>query len=174
MHAVMQSKPTIFEPNANNTRLLRDAFGQFATGITIVTAASDEGTVALTANSFTTVSLDPPIVLWSANKSSHRFPYFQRAKYFAVHVLASNQNDLCWQAAKDIGALNDHDLNQNNEGVPVIEGCLARFECECFSMYPAGDHELVLGRVLRAELNSNLGALTFFQGKVGTLGGDVE
>lgn len=169
MQAIQQSKSAAFEPNPDNTRLLRDAFGQFATGITIVTAPSDNGAVAITANSFTSVSLDPPIILWSASKMSHRFPFFQRAQHFAVHVLASHQNDLCWQTAKDIAALRSHDLASNNEGVPVIEGCLARFECETYALHPAGDHELVLGRVLRAELDSNLEALTFFQGKVGTL-----
>lgn len=165
---------TAFEPNAQNTRLLRDAFGQFATGITIVTAMSETAAVAITANSFTSVSLEPPIILWSVNKSSHRFPHFQQAKHFAVHVLASDQNDLCWQVAKDVTALNGLDYRTNQFGVPLIDNCLARFECETYTQHPAGDHELMLGRVLRAEQNENRKALTFFQGKVGTIAqGDI-
>ena len=65
-----------------------------------------------------------------------------------------------------MGALRDKNLAENPEGVPVIDGCLARFECERYALHPAGDHHLVLGRVLRAELNRDLEALTFFKGEM--------
>lgn len=162
----MANSSTSFVPSADNTRLLRDAFGQFTTGVTIVTASSDEGSVAIAANSFTSVSLDPPIVLWSANTTSRRFKFFGSAEFFSIHVLASHQNSLCWDTAKDMGALRDKNLAENPEGVPVIDGCLARFECERYALHPAGDHHLVLGRVLRAELNRDLEALTFFKGEM--------
>lgn len=162
----MATYPTSFVPSSDNTRLLRDAFGQFTTGVTIVTASSDEGSVAIAANSFTSVSLDPPIVLWSANTTSRRFKYFSSAEFFSIHVLASHQDSLCWDTAKDMGALRDKNLAENSEGVPIIEGCLARFECERYALHPAGDHHLVLGRVVRAEFNRDLDALTFFKGQM--------
>ncbi|MDG1737207.1 MAG: flavin reductase family protein [Paracoccaceae bacterium] len=162
----MANSTTSFVPSGDNTRLLRDAFGQFTTGVTIVTASSDEGSIAIAANSFTSVSMDPPIVLWSANTTSRRFKYFGSAEFFSIHVLASNQDALCWETAKDMGALRSHNLDENDEGVPIIDGCLARFECQRFALHPAGDHHLVLGRVLRAELNRDLEALTFFKGRM--------
>ena len=96
---------TSFTPDAENTRLLRDAFGRFATGVTVVTAMSEDGPVGITANSFTSVSLDPPMVLWSPSKTSRRFPYFDKATHYAIHVLAAEQETLCWGFAKDAFAL---------------------------------------------------------------------
>lgn len=162
----MSNGPNSFVPNAQNPRALRDAFGQFVTGVTIVTARAETGPVAITANSFTSVSLDPPIVLWSANSSSGRFPHFKAAKHYAIHVLAGHQDDLCWKAARDLNGLADVEMSENEHGVPLIENCLARFECELYAMHPAGDHELVLGQVTRVETNTEQEALTFFQGQI--------
>jgi len=96
----MMERAASFIPDGQNHRLLRDAFGRFATGVTIVTAQSADGPVAITANSFTSVSLDPPLVLWTIDKSSRRFEHFVKATHFAIHVLAANQEDLCWRIAR--------------------------------------------------------------------------
>ncbi|MBT8153525.1 flavin reductase family protein [Epibacterium ulvae] len=157
-----------FEPDASNARNLRDAFGRFATGVTVVTVGSNEGPVAITANSFSSVSIDPPLVLWSPQKASRRFPYFVEAEYFAVHVLSTEQSDLCWDVAKDMSALSKLDVAQNAEGVPVLEGCLARFECSRHAIYDGGDHEIVVGRVLRVTMRDTGDALGFFKGKMST------
>jgi len=157
----------IFVPDESNTRLLRDAFGRFATGVTIVTAASKNGYVAITANSFSSVSLTPPLVLWSPDKNSRRFSYFENAEHYAIHVLAIEQDALCWDVAKDVFALDDRELNLNAEGVPVLEGCLARFECTKKAVYEGGDHAIVLGQVNRAKMREEGDALAFFKGKVG-------
>lgn len=156
-----------FEPDPSNTRLLRDAFGRFATGVTIVTAAAEEGPVAITANSFSSVSLTPPLVLWSPDRNSRRFPYFERAEHYAIHVLAAEQGDLCWHVAKDAFGLQEMDLAVNAEGVPVLEGCLARFECRRTAIYDGGDHAIVLGEVRRATMREDGEALTFFKGQMG-------
>ncbi|WP_298260528.1 flavin reductase family protein [uncultured Litoreibacter sp.] len=157
-----------FVPDETNTRLLRDAFGRFATGVTIVTAATDDGVAAITANSFSSVSLTPPLVLWSPDKNSRRFAHFASATHYAVHVLATDQNDLCWAVAKDVHALNDHDLQLNAEGVPVLENCLARFECTKTAVYEGGDHVIMLGQVNRAEMREEGDPLAFFRGQVGS------
>ncbi|WP_293577163.1 flavin reductase family protein [Phaeobacter sp.] len=160
---------TSFTPNADNTRLLRDAFGRFATGVTIVTAASDQGPVAITANSFSSVSLTPPLVLWSPDRASRRFPYFANAEHYAIHVLAADQDDLCWQVAKDAFGLKQLSLAHNARGVPLLDNCLARFECRRVALHEAGDHMIVLGQVDRATLREGGDALTFFKGQMGCI-----
>lgn len=155
-----------FVPTAENTRTLRDAFGRFATGVTVVTCASDDGPIGITANSFTSLSLNPPLVLWAPDKSSRRSPYFRSAKNFAIHVLAHDQAELCWSVAKDMHGLAKEDLDTNPEGVPLIRGCLARFECVQHAIHDGGDHEIVVGRVLRAALREDGDSLAFFKGKM--------
>lgn len=163
----MANNTTVFEPDDSNTRLLRDAFGRFATGVTIVTANTPDGVVAITANSFSSVSLTPPLVLWSPDRNSRRFPYFVEAEHYAIHVLAAEQNALCWSVAKDVYGLRALDLALNTEGVPVLENCLARFECTQKAVYDGGDHAIVLGTVNRAEMREEGDALAFFKGQVG-------
>jgi len=158
--------PVTFHPDADNTRLLRDAFGRYPTGVTVVTAASDKGPVGITANSFTSVSLDPPLVMWAPDKSSRRFPYFETAEHYAIHVLSHHQHELCHGFAKNAHAFDDLELSENRHGVPLIEHCLARFECQRVAAYEGGDHLIVLGRVIRAEMREG-DALTFFAGKLG-------
>ncbi len=157
-----------FEPGPTNERVLRDAFGRFATGVTVVTVGTDNGPVAITANSFSSVSIDPPLVLWSPQKTSRRFPFFAKAPHFVIHVLSAEQSDLCWDVAKDMAALSKLDLAQNPEGVPILEGCLARFECSHHAAYDGGDHEIVVGRVLRASMRDGGDALGFFKGRMST------
>ena len=77
------------------------------------------------------------------------------------------QDALCWDVSKDVFALNDRDLGLNEEGVPVLEGCLARFECTKKAVYEGGDHAIVLGQVNRAKMRDEGDALDFFKGKVG-------
>ncbi len=166
MNAHSPQMPIAFQPDAENSRLLRDAFGRFATGVTIVTAASEDGPVGITANSFSSVSLDPAMVLWAPGKSSRRFPYFEKAEHYAIHVLSSDQADLCSGFAKDAFALKDLEHTVNEHGVPLIANCLARFECKRAAAFDGGDHVIVLGDVLRAEMRDG-DALAFFAGKFG-------
>jgi flavin reductase (DIM6/NTAB) family NADH-FMN oxidoreductase RutF len=155
-----------FIPDPLNPRALRDAFGRFATGVTIVTVASENGPVAITANSFSSLSLSPPLVLWAPDKASRRFEYFTKAEHFAIHVLAADQDDLCWRVAKDMHGLTEQDWTANGEGVPVLGHCLARFECRRHAVYDGGDHEIVVGQVLRAGVREEGDALGFFKGKM--------
>ncbi|SDX24201.1 flavin reductase family protein [Litoreibacter albidus] len=166
------ASPNAFVPDESNTRLLRDAFGRFATGVTIVTAATEDGVAAITANSFSSVSLSPPLVLWSPDKASRRFSYFEQATSYAVHVLSAEQDDLCWAVARDAFALNDHNLSLNAEGVPVLENCLARFECTKTAVYEGGDHVIMLGQVNRAQMREEGDPLAFYKGQVGRFTAD--
>ncbi|WP_138469590.1 flavin reductase family protein [Poseidonocella sp. HB161398] len=156
-----------FVPEPENARLLRDAFGRFATGVAIVTVAGPEGPVAITVNSFSSVSLDPPLVLWSPDRRSRRFPHFEAAEHFAVHILEAGQGELCWKVVKDAYALSGLGLLPNSHGVPVIPHVLARFDCRREAVYEGGDHAIILGRVEQAELRETGDALAFFRGQVG-------
>ncbi len=156
-----------FVPDAGNTRALRDAFGRFATGVTIVTVPGPDGPVAITANSFSSLSLDPPLVLWSPDKASRRFGQFVDAEHYAIHVLAAEQIDVCFAVSKDAGGLAGLPLGRNAAGVPVIENCLARFDCSRFACHDGGDHVILVGRVDRAEMRDDGEPLAFFAGKTG-------
>lgn len=140
----------VFVPNASTARHYRNALGTFTTGVTVVTAKGPDGPIGMTVNSFTSVSLDPPLVLWSPAKTSSRYQAFTAAAHFAIHVLSAEQNPLSIRFTRGGSGFDDLHWLENAEGVPVIPGTLARFECELSSLHDAGDHALILGRVLRA------------------------
>lgn len=165
---MQMAKPTSFVPDPDNGRMLRDAFGRFATGVTIVTASGPEGCVAITANSFSSVSMEPPLVLWSPARSSSRFQHFAGATHYAIHVLSAEQEALAFAVARSATALTEADLDVNAEGVPVLKHCLARFECSRHALHDAGDHAIVVGEVLRAEMREG-NPLAFFGGKIARL-----
>ena len=160
--------PTTFVPDASNGRLLRDAFGRFATGVTVVTCGSEDGPIAIAANSFSSVSMDPPLVLWSPSRDSRRFPYFEAAGRYAIHVLSADQAELCGAVAKNAYALKDFAHTLCPEGVPLLDGTLARFECRQRAVYDGGDHAIILGEVLQASLQDG-DALAFYAGKMGQI-----
>lgn len=162
------SQASSFVPDPQNGRQLRDAFGRFATGVTVVTARGPLGCAAITANSFASVSLDPPLVLWSPARDSARYALFAAADHYAIHVLTADQQDLAWAVARDRAALDAHGLDDNPEGVPVLDRCLARFDCRRFALHEAGDHAIVIGEVLRATL-SHGEPLAFFGGRVASI-----
>jgi len=165
MNAFSRDFPLNVEPGSEDSaRALRDAFSKFATGVAVITCASENGPVAITVNSFSSISLDPALIMWAAGKSSKRYPAFAAAQHYAVHILAADQKPLCDLFSKNGFALADMDHSVNEHNVPMIDGCLARFECRTWSVQDAGDHALLLGEVQRAGLRSG-DALAFFGGK---------
>jgi len=141
-----------FTPGPETARAFRDALGQFTTGVTIVTCEGETGPVGITANSFASVSLDPPLVLWSPARASRRFPAFEAANNYAIHVLAACQSHVCGAFARDGAAFDAVDWSRNDRGVPLIDGCLARFECTRQAVHDGGDHLIIVGRVDRAAI----------------------
>ena len=129
----------------------RNALGQFATGVTIVTTRDAQGLpVGVTANSFNSVSLDPPLILWSLARSARSMAAFEQAESFAVHVLASDQDDLANRfasRAEDKFA----GLDIGDEGAPFIHGCSARLICKTRHLYEGGDHVIMVGEVIDYE-----------------------
>ena len=160
--------PIMQRPDPSDTRLLRDAFSRFATGVTVITACSAQGPVAITANSFTSVSLEPPLVLWCLGLSSNRYDVFISAQDYAIHVLADTQQDLCDAFARDGDALAQMPHGINAAGVPVLPNCLARFDCVQTAVHRAGDHDVIIGEVM-AVGHAHGAALGFFQSALGPI-----
>ena len=158
-----------FDPSGD-ARAFRDALGAYATGVTVVTVPSDDGPIGITANSFASVSLDPPLVLWMPAKSSKRFNYFSGAPHFAIHVLDAHQQDICNGFTKDKHAFDALDWTTGANDVPLIDGCLARFECTLEAEHDAGDHTIVVGRVTKAAVRDGL-PLLFQAGRFVSLKG---
>ena len=139
----------VFVPGADNNRAFRNALGSFTTGVTVVTATTSDGPIGMTVNSFASVSLDPPLVLWSPAKSSSRHGAFTGAPHFAIHVLGADQDHLSAAFTRGGSGFDGIEVKFNDEGVPVLPGTLARFECAEQAQHDAGDHTIIIGKVLR-------------------------
>lgn len=153
-----------FTPGADTQRQFRNALGQFATGVTVVTAQTPQGPIGMTANSFSSISMDPALVMWSPAKSSSRYASFIEARNFAIHVMAPEHEDVAMAFAKSGQAFDGLDVDFNAQGVPLLNDCLARFECVTHQIHDAGDHSIVLGQVLSAASREGE-ALIFCQGR---------
>ena len=142
----------------------RNALGHFATGVTIVTTNSKVGPLGMTANSFASVSMQPPLILWSPARRSARFPAFESANYFAVHVLAEGQEALsnAFATSGHLG-FEEFGFEEGDEGTPLLQGCAARFECRHAAGYDGGDHLIVVGEVLRLR-ETVLPPLLYYRG----------
>ena len=141
-----------FEQDVVDQRHLRHALGRFATGVTVITTRTTEGKFeGLTANSFSAVSLDPPLVLWSLRRNASSLPSFHDSGYFAVNVLGAHQCDLSRRfatPARDKFA--GLPLNTGLGGCPLLHDTLASFECSTEHTVIGGDHIIFIGRVHRA------------------------
>ena len=153
-----------------DTLSFRNALGNFATGVTVITAKSEDGTLAgVTANSFNSVSLDPPLVLWSLDRSSPSLQIMENASHFCVHVLAEGQGDLCMKFAKSgDDKFTGVEFAEGLGGAPVFDGCLAHFECRNMVHHEGGDHVIIVGEVERFE-TADGDPLIFFRGQLGDL-----
>ena len=155
-----------------DSRAFRQALGSFPTGIAVMTATSSEAShIGITVNSFASVSLDPPLVLWCIDRRSRRYPAFAQASGFTVSILASGHKDVSSKlATAGEHTLDGIDLVPTELGPPALRDALAVFECARESVQDAGDHAILIGRVLRFSRNDGAGApLVYFQGKYGAL-----
>jgi len=143
----------------------RRAMGCFATGVAVVTAVDKSGVkVGMTINSFNSVSLDPPLVLWSIANDSQSFDTFVEAEHFAVNVLAIHQQNICEQfATRGNDKFNGLDCSEGIARVPILPVYSAVFECKAERRYDGGDHAILVGRVLRFE-DRKTDPLIFYRG----------
>ncbi|HET6153563.1 MAG TPA: flavin reductase family protein [Marmoricola sp.] len=133
---------------AANARRFRDVLGLFCSGVTVVTSVSDGEPVGMTCQSFSSVSLEPPLVMFSPAKTSRAWPLMQRAGFFCVNILAADQSDLSnGMATKGDEKFKGVGWTKATTGAPVIEGVLGYIDCTVHQVIEAGDHYVVIGRV---------------------------
>lgn len=151
----------------SDTRTLRDAMGCFATGVTVVTSVDAEGQpVGLTANSFTSVSLDPPLLLICIANSSSSAAAMRKADKFGVNVLQIGQQKASNRfASKQEDRFTANDWALGETGVPILHNSLVSFECDREALHEAGDHFILIGHVQRAQFEPHRDPLLFFRGK---------
>lgn len=149
-----------------DSKQFRNALGAFATGVTIVTTRDGSGAdVGLTASSFNSVSLEPPMILWSLAKTSGSLDAFMTGEYFAVHVLAADQQPLSDRfSRRGIDKFEGMQLQRGPGQVPLLEGCAARFICRTSYRYEGGDHIIFVGEVIEFDHSAHP-PLAFHGGK---------
>jgi 3-hydroxy-9,10-secoandrosta-1,3,5(10)-triene-9,17-dione monooxygenase reductase component len=166
----LTGQQTGVEPTVSDVMHLRRALGAFATGVTVVTTLDVAGQkLGVTANSFNSLSLDPPMVLWSLARSAFSLQNFVGADRFVVHVLADDQGRLSERFASrgaDKFAGIEHDTSP--EGLPLLRNCLARFDCRKAHTYAGGDHLIFVGEVERFDCVEGL-PLVFHGGRYAKL-----
>lgn len=155
-----------FAPSPDTLRAFRSALGCFATGVTLVTIAGPDGPMGFVANSFSSLSIDPPLVMWAPAKSAHRFPYYAKAQHFAIHVLGEDQGPLVQHFHRGSGSFAEIDHSLSAEGVPLLSVALARFECRQYAVHEGGDHLIVVGEVIRIAAQDGA-PLVFAKGQFG-------
>ena len=154
------------DSNQIDTRALRNAFGAFATGVTIITTRGADGKdYGLTANSFSSVSLEPPLLLWCLGDKTDCFDAFQQADHYAIHVLAEDQQNLSNQfASKGADKFAGIDCERGPGGTPLLPHYLARFVCRGVHKYDGGDHVIHVGEIVDFS-EKELEPLLFHKGK---------
>ena len=155
-----------------DTRALRDAFGCFATGITIVTMVDGDGELyGVTANSFASLSLEPPLCLFCLDHKAMSFEAFRNTRHFAVNVLAEDQETLSSNFARsNTDKWEGVDYETWATGTPILPGCVANLECDLEAVHEGGDHVIVVGRITRmAHRDGECRPLLYYKGRYNAL-----
>lgn len=147
-------------------RAFRDAMGCFATGITVISTLTPSGeAVGMTVNSFSSVSLDPPLILYSLAKSASRFDAFFETERFVVNVLGRTHEPVSTRfATKGVSGWDGMAFDTWASGCPVLDGALAVFECAAEARHEGGDHVIIVGRVTNVRHQSDGEPLLFYRG----------
>ena len=153
-------------PQPIDARAFRSALGTFATGVTVITTRGPKGElVGNTASSFNSVSLDPPLVLWSLSRTAYSFKSYLGADHFAVNVLREGQEELSARFARSLGDKWDGiDYETWETGCPILPNALAIFECRSAYTYQGGDHVIFVGEVINFDHDPKGKPLVFWRG----------
>ena len=168
IHAIRPvTPPRKAQPPSFSSQEFRAALGMFATGVTIVTARTAEGQViGLTANSFNSVSLDPPLVLWSLAQGAASLPVFRAGSHYAINILAKDQKALAERfAVRGAERWSGVNFAEGMGGAPLLEGAAATFECFNRSRYEEVDHVIFVGEVERCTWRTGASPLLFHGGR---------
>ncbi|MEJ0025829.1 MAG: flavin reductase family protein [Rhizomicrobium sp.] len=154
-----------------DTRAFRTALGSFPTGVAVVTTMiSAEHHMGITVNSFTSVSLDPPLVLWCMDRKSDRYQAFTKADCYTVSILGTAHQEVSSRlASRGNHSLDGIALSATTLGPPALANALAVFECEAQTVHDAGDHAILIGRVVHFSRQDGGPPLVFYRGKYGAL-----
>jgi flavin reductase (DIM6/NTAB) family NADH-FMN oxidoreductase RutF len=169
IHAIRPSMTPsrLAQPPSFSAEQFRSALGMFATGVTIVTARTEDGgVIGLTANSFNSVSLTPPLVLWSLSRAAASMPVFSAGSHYAINVLAADQKELAERfARKGADRWEGVTFDGGAGGAPLLHGAAATFECFNRSRYEEGDHVIFVGEVERCSHRGGASPLLFHGGR---------
>jgi flavin reductase (DIM6/NTAB) family NADH-FMN oxidoreductase RutF len=157
---------TCAEPGAFDPRLFRRALGQFATGVTVVTGSNVDGEkIGMTVSSFNSVSLSPPLILFSIDKKARSLPALLNLEGYAVNILSRDQAELSSRFARAAGdKWTDVTHTTGHAGAPLLPGALAHFECSAHACHDGGDHVIFIGCVLSFAWNEHTEPLLYFRG----------
>ena len=150
----------------------RQALSQFATGVTVITTRLADGSFrGLTASSFNSVSLDPPLVLWSLGAGANSLPVFSGNSHYVINILSAGQQDLAMRFSRrtETDPFDGIEYELSRTGLPILKGAAAWFECHNRSRYPEGDHVIFVGEVEECDVQPQAGLL-FHGGRFGTTG----
>lgn len=152
-----------------DTREFRNAMGRFATGVAVITVGDDQQRGGMTVNSLTSLSLDPPLLLFCPKNESATLDLVKEHGTFAVNLLSADQADLCGQFAGKVEGDKFNGVAAHAgpvTGTPLLDGSLASVECQLEAIHPGGDHAIVVGRVVGFETSQPQEPLLFWNGKV--------
>lgn len=173
MSKVLFNEPQVLEQGnpLEDGRAFRRALGQFATGVTVITANYEGKNYGMTANSFSSVSIEPALILWSIRKESQSLAAFKSSRYFAINILGQNQSDV----SSLFGRPSDNQFDAvswkpNENAVPLIDGAIGHLECKLHETIDAGDHFIIIGEVEKYTRTEG-SPLLFAQGQFGRVAG---
>ncbi|PIC98273.1 flavin reductase family protein [Sporosarcina sp. P29] len=151
-----------------DSREFRNTLGNFATGVTVITTTTDKGEkIGLTANAFSSVSLDPPLVLVCIDKKSSSLQTLKKDIPFAINILQKEQEEDCWRFAKRADdKFSGASYTLSEDRVPLLNGNLATIECNVAEVIEGGDHYIVTGHVKNVSYDATAEPLLFFRGKI--------
>jgi flavin reductase (DIM6/NTAB) family NADH-FMN oxidoreductase RutF len=174
----MKSSPALVPVQASPGRRLRAALGQYATGVAVVTAVAACGApVGMTINSFSALSLDPPLILWCLRRSATRGAAFAAAPHFAINVLAAGQRELASRFARHDGdgqCFSGVAWQRGPGGVPLLAGTVGAFACRRERALDGGDHVILIGHLEDYRMTAGRAPLVFHDGRYHTLRPDPE
>ncbi len=149
---------------------LRRNLSRFATGVSVVTCLGDKGPCGITANSFSSVSLEPPLVLWNIAKVSNSLQTYLDAEHFAINVLGAEQLRIARHFAQSVHTRFENiDYAPSENGVPLLPGTIACFECRTDAVHDCGDHYIIVGRI-ESYRSNDAAPLLFFGGEYRLIG----
>ena len=148
-------------------KFLRKTLGKYSTGVTVVTSIDNHrNPIGMTVNSFTSVSLQPALVLWCIDKKQPSYNSFMNAEGYAVNILSKDQNDICYKFASQLdNKFQNVDWKISENGFPLLKNSLAWFDCKKWNYYSGGDHQILVGEVTSFD-SLELKPLTYWNGQI--------